>query len=236
MNYIIQLLITMGLLQLSHIDNIKAADFSRLRQQPVVTSEEGFARSRPLTEPTRHADDRLEFHSFGWEDVPPEIKPEEVESIMDTLLPELPHVSAYIASVNPSVDADKVAAVICMSAAEQGLDPWLLVAIARYESTFRLDAIGGAGELSLLQVHPCHEPKFAAAGCKWGDPFDCTRFGAMMLGTSLKKGWSLHKALSPWAVRPKALKLYATMDRATGDGLAREGGTLSNDGETERQD
>lgn len=161
------------------------------------------------------------------------------EPVLELLYPERQYIADYVAGVNPTVDASDVASIICMAADEQGLDPWLLTALARYESTFQInlrgkggkDSSGIRGEHGLLQVHPCHERRFKDAGCRWGDPLDSTRFGAMMISTSLAAGRTLYRSLSPWAVRARALRAYAQMERATGTG--RTGG--STNGATEKE-
>lgn len=116
----------------------------------------------------------------------------------------------YIARVNPHVDADAVARMIVQASAEAGLEPpggyRLLLAVAKYESSFRPKAVNPtSGCRGLLQVHPVHFKPMRAAGLDPDDPYDCLLYGALMISWSLKKGRSLRAALQPWAVRRRAL-------------------------------
>lgn len=157
---------------------------------------------------------------FNWDDsrFPMPEEPEEVVPEEEPL-PD-PEIAAYIGSINSNVDSVLVAKFICDAARAQGLDPWLLVAVAQFESTYWIEARGGAGERGLLQVHPCHFPRFKAYGCDPENSYDVVRFGAAMMRESLDKGYDLNRTLEPWAVRYKAMKLYGTFDQATGTGKA----------------
>lgn len=174
---------------------------------------------------------RLEFErfAFGNAELPapslPDELPVEAEPLLAELLPELAAVEAYVASVNQRVDAEEVALMLCVAAAEAGLDPWLLAAIAKHEATFDPHARGEAGERGLLQILPVHKANFPAAGCDWDDPLDQLRFGAAMIAGSLERGASLKAALQPWSVRADALAEYARLQKLHGDSLNSEAGS-----------
>jgi len=132
----------------------------------------------------------------------------------------------YIASVNPNVDAEAVATELVQASLRANLgEPgnfWLLVALARYESTFDPNAVGDAGERGLLQLHPVHwdeeyrrrlglipvTPPLVSAGLTPDNFADCTLYAAIMLSTSIAKGKSLAQALRPWTPRKRVLRLY----------------------------
>jgi hypothetical protein len=122
-------------------------------------------------------------------------------------------VEAYILSVNPHCkDAALAADYIARAANESGIDWRLLAAVARYESTFDIHARGGAHERGLLQVHPVHKARFAKAGLDWDSECDQVRFAAcVMLAPNMAKG--LRAALRPWAVRARALREYARLQK-----------------------
>lgn len=122
-------------------------------------------------------------------------------------------IHAYILSVSPHCkDASLAAKYLADAARESGVDWRLLAAMARYESTFNIHALGSAGERGLLQVHPCHRARFAKAGLDWNSARDQVRFAAcVMLAPNMDKG--LRAALRPWAVRPRALKEYARLQK-----------------------
>lgn len=67
-------------------------------------------------------------------------------------------------SVNPDLDAEtawRIAAAVRREAARHGLDPVLVAAVIRIESRFDPAAVGGAGEIGLMQILPSTLP-FAA--------------------------------------------------------------------------
>ena len=116
----------------------------------------------------------------------------------------------YIAKVNPEVDTQAVATELVHASFYANLEPgfWLLVALARYESTFRPDAVGRAGERGLLQVHPVHFRAMRKAGLDPAKHADCTLWGALMVASGLSQGKSLSAAVAPWIARSGAIRLY----------------------------
>lgn len=79
------------------------------------------------------------------------------------------------------------------------VDPRRLATLARYESHFRPETRGAAGERGILQIHPVHRKGMA----KWGLDFDCADdrlvYGALLYA------WHGDR---PWSVRHKARKDY----------------------------
>jgi len=121
----------------------------------------------------------------------------------------------FIHSINAEVDARAVAKELVFASYNANLSEpanyKLLLAIARYESTFDPDAVGDAGERGLLQLHPIHFNAVRAAGLDPDNFADCTLYAAIMLSTSIAKGKSLEQALEPWAVGERALELFNDM-------------------------
>ena len=121
----------------------------------------------------------------------------------------------HIRTVNTDVDARAVAKELVFASYNANLgEPAnykLLLAIARYESTFDPDAIGAAGERGLLQLHPCHCDNVRLAGLDPTKHEDCTLYAAIMLATSIAKGKTLEQALEPWTVGKRALALFEDM-------------------------
>lgn len=105
----------------------------------------------------------------------------------------------YIAKVNKRVDSAAVAAALIAAGEAHSVDPWLLAAIARYESSMRMDARGAAGERGLVQVHPIHRKRMARLGLDFGSERDRLDFACRLY---------LERGLKPWSVRRKALKEY----------------------------
>lgn len=89
----------------------------------------------------------------------------------------------------------------CRGAQEYGyqVDPRRLATLAKYESGFRPDARGRAGERGLLQVHPCHRTSMKRMGLDFDNPADVLVYGALLYA------WNGDK---PWSVRAKARKDY----------------------------
>jgi len=111
----------------------------------------------------------------------------------------LDFMQAYIAEVNGAVDAAAVVALLYEAGTANGVDPLLLLALARYESRFNIADVGGAGERGLLQIHPCHKRSMKRAGLDFYSEADRLTFACMMMKRS---------GLKPWTVRRRAMKLY----------------------------
>lgn len=87
----------------------------------------------------------------------------------------------------------------------------LLASLARYESSYRCNARGAAGERGLVQIHPVHRKRMARMGLSFADEYDRLRFACHLITTALDNGASLYAALKPWSVRTRAMKTYRSV-------------------------
>lgn len=110
-----------------------------------------------------------------------------------------PQLMGYIGGVRQGdFDSPRVGAVadeLLTAAHSQRLAPWLLACIARYESGFRCDAVGQAGEIGLLQIHPCHFKEMNELG------LGPSAYGALLIRRRLDEGYGVWGALRPWTTR-----------------------------------
>jgi soluble lytic murein transglycosylase-like protein len=108
------------------------------------------------------------------------------------------YIRQYIAQF-PDVDAEQVANLLVDAGTANGVDPLLLMCLARYESTFNVADVGAAGERGLLQVHPCHRRAMKRAGLDFYTEADRLAFACRLYNA---------QGLKPWTVRRRALALY----------------------------
>jgi hypothetical protein len=89
-------------------------------------------------------------------------------------------------------------------------DLWpLLLAIARYESTWRTGAVGDNGcSLGYLQFNQCGGLGAGHGAAELFDGVANMRLGAQIIGDRLAAGWSLRDALRDWTTRDLAIPLY----------------------------
>jgi hypothetical protein len=106
----------------------------------------------------------------------------------------------YVHSVNPKVDSERVATLLADAGAAGGVDPLLLLALARYESTFNIGDVNPRSHCrGLLQISPCHKRAMKRAGLNFYSERDRLAFACMMIDA---------QGLRPWTVRRRALALY----------------------------
>lgn len=116
-------------------------------------------------------------------------------------------IQLYIHSCNAKADSEQLAEdFISICYDEYNQNPWMWVFVAKFESTFNVNARGAAGERGLVQIHPTHKKKIAAAGLDYSDYRDQLRFGCIMFQNNYNG--SPKKALSPWTVRSKAMNQF----------------------------
>lgn len=124
------------------------------------------------------------------------------------------HAAEYIAQHNSKVDAEKVGRMHVTASLEARLSPpadyKLLLALALYESTFKLGAVNRtSGAKGLLQLMPSvHDNPMRAAGLDPDDEYDRLLYGALMIAWEQGKGASVYYALRAWrwdGVRDRAL-------------------------------
>jgi hypothetical protein len=125
----------------------------------------------------------------------------------------------YISSVRDADDVVYVTSILIESAELYDLDPWLLIALAQYESTFYPGAIGDAGERGLLQIHPVHADSFPDYGLDWDIERDRVVYGACRIREGLDSGLPMYRAgdkacaMRPWSARHRAWRLYQRLSR-----------------------
>ncbi|MBY0555247.1 lytic transglycosylase domain-containing protein [bacterium] len=64
------------------------------------------------------------------------------------------YIASYLKKRNKKIDAEKFTQVLMNLSKEQSYDPIFLLAVIKTESSFNANAIGGAGEIGLMQIKP----------------------------------------------------------------------------------
>jgi soluble lytic murein transglycosylase-like protein len=81
--------------------------------------------------------------------------------------------------------------ILVKAAADQGVDPDLLLAVSFWESSWRVDAVSSEGAIGLLQVMPktaaTAGPAFLGRTINLNDPTDNAEMGAALLKDLLRK-------------------------------------------------
>jgi soluble lytic murein transglycosylase-like protein len=107
----------------------------------------------------------------------------------------------YVLSHNPKVDAREIVSSVNKWGKELSVDPKLLLAVAKVESTFDPHAISKSGAYGLMQVIPVwHKEKILQARRELGNPeiFNISTniyLGAKVLKECLEKTGGVTKAL-----------------------------------------
>jgi len=100
-------------------------------------------------------------------------------------------------SIALNVPHQRIVAVVqpVMYAADRhSVDPAILFAIAKHESSFLTDAVGLAGELGLFQIHPkYHMHRFNSVD--WRNPWANASVGAYILADNLRVTGTVRTAL-----------------------------------------
>ena len=125
----------------------------------------------------------------------------------------------YILRYNPHAEERVVAEMLVKASFSaqltQPADYRVLLALARFESTYRLGAINPtSGARGLIQLMPLHDDNIRAAGLDPDDEYDRLLYGALMIRWAMDKGDSLHHALRAWrfqGVRGRALSAFRRM-------------------------
>lgn len=117
--------------------------------------------------------------------------------------------AAYIAKRNKSADAPAIAEYFLSAEdAYPDVPAELLMAIARYESSYRVKCSNGSC-FGLLQLHRAsHKKHLQELGLTWGVPADEVKYAAWLVHTNLASGKSLYGSISAWTVRSKAWAEY----------------------------
>jgi soluble lytic murein transglycosylase-like protein len=91
--------------------------------------------------------------------------------------------------------------ILVRAAADQGVDPNLLLAVSFWESSWRVDAVSGEGAVGLLQVMPktaaVAGPRFLGRQVNLQDPHDNAEMGAALLKDLLSK-YDIRTALAAY--------------------------------------
>ena len=130
---------------------------------------------------------------------------ETADRLRDAHNPLLPFLVAEITAANASVNATEAATLLLAAGECNDTDPLLLAALARFESHYRRNRIGAAGERGMLQIHPCHKKSMKAAGLDFYSEADRLTYACMLYA---EQGWK------PWTVREKAKKEYYRLQLA----------------------
>jgi len=64
------------------------------------------------------------------------------------------YIFTYLRSENPKLNAEKTTESIISASRRRGYDPVFLLAVIKTESAFNPNAIGGVGEIGLMQIRP----------------------------------------------------------------------------------
>ncbi len=99
---------------------------------------------------------------------------------------------------------------VLVNAKRVGIDPALLMAVIRVESSFNPYAVSPAGAIGLTQVMP-HTAKWVSSRLgvsgRLDDPSDNIRIGSSYLRYLIDKYKDLEKALKAYNIGPKAYEL-----------------------------
>jgi soluble lytic murein transglycosylase-like protein len=95
--------------------------------------------------------------------------------------------------------------LVAEAAKSHGIDPGLLQAVARQESSFRMQAVSDKGAIGLLQLMPSTA---AELGVDPTDPADNVRGGALYLRRQLDRFGSVPLALAAYNAGPGAVIRY----------------------------
>lgn len=64
------------------------------------------------------------------------------------------YIASYLKKRNKKIDAEKFTQTLMNLSKEQSYDPIFILAVIKTESSFNANAIGGAGEIGLMQIKP----------------------------------------------------------------------------------
>lgn len=181
------------------------------------------------------------FGPDGRHDSAPRPAPELPAAGPDARAGEVLHLAAYAHLVDhvqqragwSDARSGELAALLIHEGLHHGVDPWLLAAVIEVESGFRVDAVGSAGEIGLMQILPGTARRVAhtlgIAGFSEDALFEPelnVRLGAALLGDLLARhrgdpvaaltAYNTGRSTSTNGFR-YAYRVLAVADRVSGD-------------------